>query len=244
MVVLFLYSILMLAIVGHSNAAYCVCKTGVGEAMLQKNIDYACGAGADCTPILQNGQCFNPNTIQDHCNWAVNSYYQKKAQMTGSCDFAGTAIVSTTPPSQSSSCVYPASPSFWIQLILDYAVGLFSFSQQPVSPKDSPEFSFHHCDTGTPTTNPGTPTTVNPPPGTPGTGTGTGTGTGGTNTGGNIIPGTSGGFPLAPTGSSYGGTDIPSSGMTLQQTSNLAIAISLVYFVIMVDAYNNVLLIM
>lgn len=67
--------------------------------MLQKNIDYACGNGADCGPINPNGACFNPNTVKDHCNFAVNSYYQKKGPVQGSCDFSGTAIVSQTPPS-------------------------------------------------------------------------------------------------------------------------------------------------
>jgi len=70
--------VLFLAMTGPSSATYCICKDGVSDAILQKNIDYACGAGADCTSILQNGACYNPNTIKDHCNYAVNSYFQKK----------------------------------------------------------------------------------------------------------------------------------------------------------------------
>lgn len=76
-----------------------MCKDGVGDASLQKAIDYACGAGADCTPITQNGACFQPNTVKDHCNYAVNSYFQKKGQVQGSCDFSGCATTSPTPPS-------------------------------------------------------------------------------------------------------------------------------------------------
>ncbi|BAT99125.1 hypothetical protein VIGAN_10051000 [Vigna angularis var. angularis] len=49
-------------------------------------IDYASGAGADCSPILQNGACYQPNTVKDHCNYAVNSYFQRKGQAQGSCD--------------------------------------------------------------------------------------------------------------------------------------------------------------
>ena len=82
------------------GALYCVCKDGVGDQALQKAIDYACGAGADCTPILQNGACFQPNTVKDHCNYAVNSYFQRKGQAQGSCDFSGAATPSQTPPSK------------------------------------------------------------------------------------------------------------------------------------------------
>ncbi|XP_027152730.1 PLASMODESMATA CALLOSE-BINDING PROTEIN 3 [Coffea eugenioides] len=102
---------LFLTMTGHSAANYCVCNTGVGDGQLQKNIDYACGAGADCAPILQNGPCFNPNTIRDHCNYAVNSYYQRKGQADGSCSFSNTAAVTQTPPTTSSGCVFPSSPS-------------------------------------------------------------------------------------------------------------------------------------
>lgn len=66
---------------------------------MQKSIDYACGNGADCTGILQNGPCYNPNTIKDHCSYAVNSYYQKKAASGATCDFSGTATLSSNPPS-------------------------------------------------------------------------------------------------------------------------------------------------
>ncbi|XP_051148380.1 PLASMODESMATA CALLOSE-BINDING PROTEIN 3-like [Andrographis paniculata] len=103
--------VVLMAMADHSNGAYCVCNSGVNDSALQKNIDYACGNGADCSAILQNGACYNPNTVKDHCNYAVNSYYQKKSQVSGSCDFVGTATVTQTPPSAASGCVYPSSPS-------------------------------------------------------------------------------------------------------------------------------------
>ncbi|XP_028122205.1 PLASMODESMATA CALLOSE-BINDING PROTEIN 3-like [Camellia sinensis] len=105
-----LYAALILALAGHSSATWCVCKDGVGDATLQKTLDYACGAGADCNPIHQNAACYNPNTLKAHCNYAVNSFFQKKGQSQGSCDFTGTASVTTSDPS-STGCVYPASAS-------------------------------------------------------------------------------------------------------------------------------------
>nr|XP_023913131.1 PLASMODESMATA CALLOSE-BINDING PROTEIN 3-like isoform X1 [Quercus suber]POF25941.1 plasmodesmata callose-binding protein 3 [Quercus suber] len=104
------YLVLFLALTGHSSATYCVCKDGLSDQALQKSLDYACGAGADCTPIVQNGACYSPNTVKNHCDYAVNSYYQKKSQAQGSCDFSGTATVSQTAPTGSSTtCVYPST---------------------------------------------------------------------------------------------------------------------------------------
>ncbi|KAF7124995.1 hypothetical protein RHSIM_Rhsim12G0075500 [Rhododendron simsii] len=100
-----------LAMAGHSTATYCICKDGLSDSVLQKDIDYACANGADCSHILQNGSCYNPVTVKDHCNYAVNSYYQRKNQVSGSCDFSGTATTTQTVPNQSSGCVYPSSPS-------------------------------------------------------------------------------------------------------------------------------------
>ncbi|KAK4782595.1 hypothetical protein SAY86_016697 [Trapa natans] len=106
--VLLVVAVLVLAISHGSSATWCTCKEGLSEAVLQKTLDYACGAGADCNPIKQNGVCFQPNTVKAHCSYAVNSYYQKKGQAAGSCDFTGTAAFSAYDPS-ANGCVYPAS---------------------------------------------------------------------------------------------------------------------------------------
>lgn len=82
------------------DATWCVCRSDVSNAAQQKTLDYACGAGADCNPILQNGACFNPNTVLAHCSYAANSYFQKKGQAQGSCDFTGSALTTQTDPSK------------------------------------------------------------------------------------------------------------------------------------------------
>ncbi|KAG6507662.1 hypothetical protein ZIOFF_033013 [Zingiber officinale] len=95
------------------DAAWCVCRSDMSSNVLQKALDYACGAGADCSPITQNGACYNPNTVLAHCSYAVNSYYQRKAQAQGSCDFSGSATLSSTDPG-SNGCTYPASSRFFL----------------------------------------------------------------------------------------------------------------------------------
>lgn len=75
-----------------------MCKNGLSDQVYQKSLDYACGAGADCTAILPNGACYQPNTMKSHCDWAVNSYFQRRSQAGGSCDFSGTATQSQAPP--------------------------------------------------------------------------------------------------------------------------------------------------
>lgn len=107
---LLLGSILFFAMaVGYTSGAWCVCKAG-SDAVLQKALDYACGHGADCNPIKSTGSCYNPNSMQAHCSYAVNSYYQKMSTSGATCDFSGTAYLSSSDPSVS-GCTYPASAS-------------------------------------------------------------------------------------------------------------------------------------
>ncbi|KAL3654297.1 hypothetical protein CASFOL_003978 [Castilleja foliolosa] len=114
MSVFVVFFMLILAMAGNSDANYCVCNSGLSDSVLQKNIDYACGAGADCAQIQQTGPCFNPNTVRDHCNYAVNSYYQRRGQTVGSCDFQGTATVTqTAPTTTTSTCVFPSGSRLW-----------------------------------------------------------------------------------------------------------------------------------
>ncbi|KAL2542891.1 PLASMODESMATA CALLOSE-BINDING PROTEIN 3 [Abeliophyllum distichum] len=165
--------VVLLAITSHSDATYCICKDGVSDSLLQKNIDYACGAAADCTPILQNGPCFNPNTVKDHCHYAVNSYFQRKGQTAGSCDFSGTATVSQIAPNAASGCVYPSSPS-------NAGTSTTTPSNTPII-GGTPNTGIPTT-TNTPTTTGGTPTTGFPTT-VPGTTTGPGIGLGPTGSG-------------------------------------------------------------
>ncbi|KAG6412854.1 hypothetical protein SASPL_125546 [Salvia splendens] len=106
----FVLMALLLAITGHSSASWCVCKDGLSDPVLQKALDYACGAGADCNPIHQNGPCFQPNTVKAHCSYAANSYFQKNRQQPTACNFEGAATISASDPSIS-GCAYPATAS-------------------------------------------------------------------------------------------------------------------------------------
>ncbi|XP_010553701.1 PREDICTED: PLASMODESMATA CALLOSE-BINDING PROTEIN 4-like [Tarenaya hassleriana] len=90
------------AIPGQS---WCVARPGTSQISLQEALDFACGVGgADCSQIQQGGNCYIPNTIQNHASAAFNSYYQKNPSPQ-SCDFGGAAVVVNTNPS-SGSCIY------------------------------------------------------------------------------------------------------------------------------------------
>ncbi|XP_054795920.1 PLASMODESMATA CALLOSE-BINDING PROTEIN 3-like [Prosopis cineraria] len=203
--VLLLYFVLLLALTGHSSALYCVCKDGVGDQALQKALDYACGAGADCTPILQNGACYQPNTVKDHCSYAVNSYFQKRGQAQGSCDFAGTATASQTAPASSSGCVFPSSAS-----------STSTGTGTTTTPSTSPT-------TGITGTTPSTTTSTTPTSTTAGTTTGTGTGT------------SSPTFGISPTATTTGtGTSFnDSKGVALLQSTVFPLPLSLLIFWLM-----------
>ncbi|CAN8277376.1 unnamed protein product, partial [Cochlearia groenlandica] len=103
-------SLLLLAMAKHSCGTWCVCKTGFSDTVLQGTLDYACGNGADCNPTHQKAPCFNPDNVRSHCNYAVNSFFQKKKQSPEACNFSGTATPTNTDPSYS-GCTFPTSAS-------------------------------------------------------------------------------------------------------------------------------------
>ncbi|WOK91531.1 glucan endo-1,3-beta-glucosidase 12-like [Canna indica] len=81
-----------------SGQSWCVASQSASQTALQVALDYACGyGGADCSAIQQGGSCFNPDTLRDHASYAFNDYYQKNPIPT-SCDFGGTAAVTSVDP--------------------------------------------------------------------------------------------------------------------------------------------------
>ncbi|AQK62762.1 Glucan endo-1,3-beta-glucosidase 3 [Zea mays] len=101
------------ALAGRSDGAWCVCRPELADSALQKALDYACGAGADCKPILQSGACFAPDTVKAHCSYAVNSFYQRNSQNPQACVFSGTATLSNSDPSDAAATTSNSSPGVY-----------------------------------------------------------------------------------------------------------------------------------
>ncbi|CAA6659890.1 unnamed protein product [Spirodela intermedia] len=102
--------VVAMAAVAAEGASWCIARSSASPVALQTALDYACDAGADCSPIQPSGLCYLPNTLQAHASYAFNSYYQRRNYAPGSCEFAGTATTTITDPSYG-SCTYPSSPS-------------------------------------------------------------------------------------------------------------------------------------
>ncbi|CAA6656535.1 unnamed protein product [Spirodela intermedia] len=74
--------------------SWCVADPGAGSQRLQAALEYACGqGGADCAPIQRGAACYEPNTVEAHASYAMNSYYQKHGRGAGTCDFKGAGRV-------------------------------------------------------------------------------------------------------------------------------------------------------
>ncbi|KAG2300957.1 hypothetical protein Bca4012_008891 [Brassica carinata] len=92
-----------------TNQTYCVAVDGVDVKTVQAALDWACGPGrADCGEIQPGESCYQPNDVKGHASFAFNSYYQKEGRGSGSCDFKGVAMITTTDPSHG-SCIFPGS---------------------------------------------------------------------------------------------------------------------------------------
>jgi len=86
---------------GNSSGIFCVAKDGADTDKLQNGLSWACGqGGANCAPIQQGQRCYLPNNVQSHASYAYNDYYQKNQGVGGTCDFDGTAEITSKDPSK------------------------------------------------------------------------------------------------------------------------------------------------
>ncbi|KAG5381962.1 hypothetical protein IGI04_033432 [Brassica rapa subsp. trilocularis] len=92
---------------GSSGKRWCVTKAGAETEALQRNIDYVCGLGLDCEPIIEGGPCFLPNTVEAHSAYAMNLFYQTMGRHEFDCDFDKTGEITSIDPSYG-DCQYQA----------------------------------------------------------------------------------------------------------------------------------------
>lgn len=94
----------------NSSGTFCVAKANADSNKLQDGLNWACGQGqANCSAIQQGQPCYLPSTLQYHASFAYNDYYQKRSSVGGTCNFGGTAMLTSDDPSQG-SCIYTGSP--------------------------------------------------------------------------------------------------------------------------------------
>ncbi|MCO5582329.1 hypothetical protein L7F22_036223 [Adiantum nelumboides] len=97
----------VLPVVKASDRYWCIARPWANVNVLQAALDWACGVGgSDCTWIQLSNPCYVPNTLISHASFAFNSYFQIHQQATGTCDFAGTAMITNEDPSYP-GCNYP-----------------------------------------------------------------------------------------------------------------------------------------
>ncbi|XP_058214019.1 glucan endo-1,3-beta-glucosidase [Rhododendron vialii] len=83
----------------NSGNKWCVPKQDASDEALQANIDFVCDSGVDCTPIQNNGPCFEPDTVRSHASFAMNAYFQANGRNDYDCDFTNTGVITMVDPS-------------------------------------------------------------------------------------------------------------------------------------------------
>ncbi|KAL7185183.1 hypothetical protein ACSBR2_027168 [Camellia fascicularis] len=119
-----------------SSGSWCVASQSASQTALQVALDYACGyGGADCSAIQPGGICYNPDTPHSHASYAFNSYYQKNP-VPNSCNFGGTAVITSTDPSNG-TCQYPSTSTSSSVLNTTNSSGSTVFGGGPSNPTGS-----------------------------------------------------------------------------------------------------------
>jgi len=110
-VALLVAALLGAAVVVESATNWCVAKPNLSETAYQDALDWVCGplsgqGQVNCGPIQSGQSCYSSDT-QTLASWAMNAYYQEQGQAAQSCDFQGTATITTSNPS-TTLCTYAA----------------------------------------------------------------------------------------------------------------------------------------
>ncbi|KAK4763596.1 hypothetical protein SAY87_013034 [Trapa incisa] len=102
----------------NSTSAFCVAKQDADPDKLLTGLNWACGQGqANCSAVQQGQPCYMPNSVTNHASYAYNDYYQRMHSLGGTCDFQGTATLTTLNPSYG-SCLFTGSSNSSLGVLL------------------------------------------------------------------------------------------------------------------------------
>ncbi|KAK4788649.1 hypothetical protein SAY86_019968 [Trapa natans] len=125
------------------SSSWCIASPSSSQTALQLALDYACGyGGADCSNIQPTGSCYYPNTVKDHASYAFNQYYQKNP-IPNSCNFGGSAVVTSIDPS-TGTCQYPSISTSTSILNTTNTSGANVFGAVPSGPTTSAAVRSRH----------------------------------------------------------------------------------------------------
>ncbi|KAI3925122.1 hypothetical protein MKW98_009772 [Papaver atlanticum] len=94
------------------ETTYCVAKSfGANMDSMAAALSWTCGV-VDCSILQPGSPCFEPDSLAAHASFAFNLYYQKNNRMNGSCDFNGTAMITSTNPSHGTCMFTNHNPRF------------------------------------------------------------------------------------------------------------------------------------
>ncbi|XP_068647166.1 glucan endo-1,3-beta-glucosidase 4-like isoform X2 [Aristolochia californica] len=78
---------------------FCVANGNTSSDALLAGLNWACGLGnANCSAIQDGQPCYDPNTVDNHASYAYNDYYHRTVATGGTCDFGGTAMITSNDP--------------------------------------------------------------------------------------------------------------------------------------------------
>ncbi|XP_077211885.1 glucan endo-1,3-beta-glucosidase 4-like [Tasmannia lanceolata] len=96
---------------GNSSGVgvFCVASSNATNDGLLNGLNWACGPGnANCSAIQSGQPCYSPDTTRNHASYAYNDYFHRTQATGGTCDFGGTAMITSSNPSYG-SCIFAGS---------------------------------------------------------------------------------------------------------------------------------------
>ncbi|XP_068651993.1 glucan endo-1,3-beta-glucosidase 4-like [Aristolochia californica] len=88
---------------------FCVSNGNATSGALLEGLNWACGLGnANCSAIQEGHPCYDPNNLDNHASYAYNDYYHRTVATGRTCDFGGTAMITSNDPSYG-FCIFAGS---------------------------------------------------------------------------------------------------------------------------------------